>query len=71
MTGKTQALYELALRRIIEVCLEHNTGRVPAPVRLVGDFEIAILQALSNCFPTGQARGCWFHYASVIIFTYF
>lgn len=68
MTRKTQALYEVALRKVLEVCLQ-QTGRIPTPARLISDYELAILQALANVFPTGRARGCYFHSGQVGLFT--
>lgn len=64
MTSKSQELYTLCLNRLLMVCREKE-GRYPAPLRLVSDFELAILQSLQECFPTGRARGCWYHYTAV------
>ena len=66
MTRKTQALYEACLRRIVEVC-HQQTGRTPQPTLLVSDYELAILQAMKTVFPTGRARGCYYHSGMVII----
>ena len=65
MTSRSQALYEACLRRVLEICREH-TGRSPRPLLLVSDYEIAILQALASTFPTGQARGCYYHSGTVM-----
>jgi|688.fasta_scaffold1075547_1 hypothetical protein len=64
MTRRTQALYEAALRKVVEVCVQ-QTGRTPTPVRLISDYELAVLRAFSNVFPTGRARGCYFHSGQV------
>ncbi len=69
MTRKTRQLYEAAIGRLLEVCFQ-QTGRRPAPIKLVSDYEVAILESMSNCFPSGSARGCWYHSGNVrLIFT--
>lgn len=60
ITKKTQGLYEACLRRVMDVC-KAQTGRLPAPRLLVADYKLAILQATSSVFPTGRARGCYYH----------
>lgn len=66
MTSRSQVLYEACLRRVLEVC-QQQTGRIPRPSLLVSDYELAILQAMASTFPTGQARGCYYHSGTVII----
>lgn len=70
MTRKTRVLYELAMNRLLEVCVQH-TGRRPVPALLVSDYELAILEALAICFPTGRSRGCWYHSGVVSLFLFF
>lgn len=55
MTSKTQNLYESALNRVFQICHERQ-GRLPTPLRMVSDFEIAIPQALATTFLTRIAR---------------
>ena len=64
MTARTQELYVQCLTRLNEICREQH-GRIPAPTRLIADYELGLLQAMQSCFPTGRARGCWFHSATV------
>ncbi len=64
MSHKDQELYEECIKVVLERARE-RCGRVPQPVHLIADFELAILQALKKCFPTGQARGCYFHSSNV------
>lgn len=64
MTRKSRVLYESALNRLLDVCFE-QTGRRPSPELLISDYELAILEAAATCFPTGRARGCWYHSGNV------
>ena len=64
MTRKTRQLYEAALNHLNDICFQ-QTGRRPTPLLLVSDYEIAILEAMTNCFPTGSARGYWYHSENV------
>ena len=53
-----------SLQSIIAKCVQFH-GRAPAPVRVVFDYEMAILRAMAIAFPNAQARGCWFHSSQV------
>ena len=55
MTRKTNQLYEAALNHLTYVCFQ-QTVRRPTPLLLVSNYELAILQAMTNCFPTESAR---------------
>ena len=70
MTNKVQGLYELCIRKVLDRMRE-LLGRVPEPLRLVSDYELAILNALTSCFPTGRTRGCYFHSGNVSQFSAF
>ncbi|KAK4013039.1 hypothetical protein OUZ56_025283 [Daphnia magna] len=60
VTNKSRALYECCLRRLLEVS-QQIKGRVPEPSLFVSDYELLILQSMSTVFPTGRARGCYYH----------
>lgn len=66
MTSKRQELYELVLNRLKEVT-RRITGREIHPRFVVSDYELGLLQALSNAFPGSRASGCWFHSGQVSI----
>ena len=70
MSHKDQELYEECIKVVLERTQE-RCGRVPEPVHLISDFELAILQALKKCFPTGRARGCYFHSSNARKFAIF
>lgn len=63
-THKGQELYQLCLNHVL-LRTRDWVGRLPAPIRLVSDYELAILQSMSICFPTGKARDCSFHSGNV------
>jgi hypothetical protein len=70
MTSRTEALYTLCINRVLEVCM-NRTGRVPTPLRLISDYELAILRAMQAAFPNGRVRGCFYHSGMVIISSQF
>lgn len=65
MTSRTEALYTLCINRVLEVCM-NRTGRVPTPLRLISDYELAILRAMQAAFQNGRVRGCFDHSGMVI-----
>jgi MULE transposase domain len=64
MNNKTQKLYEDVFAAIKQVAAS-NQGKEPAPQLIISDFEIAIMGAAAIQFPSGRARGCWFHFSQV------
>ncbi len=70
MADKTEALHTctVALRRMMEIFEELHPNLVVQPTLMISDYEQAILSATQTVFPTGRARGCWFHFAQVIYF---
>ena len=60
MTHKHRKLYEAALQSIVAKCVTCHV-RAPAPVRVVSDYEMAILRAVDTTFPNAKARGFLFH----------
>jgi hypothetical protein len=65
MTSRTEALYTLCINRVLEVCM-NRTGRIPTPLRLISDYELAILRAMQAAFQNGRVRGCFDHSGMVI-----
>jgi hypothetical protein len=64
MTEKTEALYNLVFARVLEVLRTTGDGATTI-IRMVSDFEFAILNAMTTAFPGGTSRGCWFHFGQV------
>ena len=65
MSGKTRELYDAVLEKILTVArLYYPVVEYPV-LRMISDFEAAILGAMASAFPSGQSRGCWFHYGQV------
>lgn len=64
MTRRTEGLYRRCLDRINQRC-QGVLGRLPQPVSVRSDYEVAILAALAACYPTATARGCYFHSGNV------
>ena len=64
MTARIEALYQLCITRVIDVCRD-RLGRTPQPRVAISDFELAILRALAICFPTAYVRGCYYHFGTV------
>lgn len=64
MSEKTQSLYQLVLDRILHV-LRTVPGEGVGIIRMVSDYEFAILNAMEHAFPGGHSRGCWFHFGQV------
>uniref|UniRef100_T1JH24 MULE transposase domain-containing protein n=1 Tax=Strigamia maritima TaxID=126957 RepID=T1JH24_STRMM len=60
MTHKTQAAYECLLRYVLE--LQPNLN----PTVVMSDFETALQNAVSICFPRARVAGCFFHYSQAI-----
>uniref|UniRef100_T1J8C3 RING-type domain-containing protein n=1 Tax=Strigamia maritima TaxID=126957 RepID=T1J8C3_STRMM len=60
MTHKTQAANECLLRYVLE--LQPNLN----PTVVMSDFETALQNAVSICFPQARVAGCFFHYSQAI-----
>jgi hypothetical protein len=66
MTEKTQALYTLVFDRVIEFLRTTAVGDGAITIiKMVSDYEFAILNAMTAAFPGGTPRGCWFHFGQV------
>ncbi|KAK4025046.1 hypothetical protein OUZ56_010551 [Daphnia magna] len=57
MSEKTKSLYQFVLDRIL---LRTGPGEGVGIIRMVSDYEFAILNAMEHAFPGGHSRGCWF-----------
>ncbi|KZS20655.1 Uncharacterized protein APZ42_012575 [Daphnia magna] len=65
MSEKTQSLYQLGLDRILHV-LRTVPGEGVGIIRMVSDYEFAILNAMEHAFPGGHSSECWFHFGQAI-----
>ncbi|KZS03612.1 Uncharacterized protein APZ42_033605 [Daphnia magna] len=63
MSEKTKSLYQLVLDRIL---LRTGPGEGVGIIRMVSDYEFAILNAMEHAFPGGHSRGCWFYFGQAI-----
>jgi len=71
MSEKTQSLYSLIFARVIEVLSTIPGEGATSIIRMVSDFEFAILNAMNTAFPRGASRGCWFHFGQVSLRVFF
>ena len=69
MSEKTTDLYTAVLRRIMEVFHQKFPEADCSVSLMISDFEQAILSSTQTTFPTGRARGCWFHFAQIHFFS--
>ncbi len=67
MSCKTESLYTLALKKVLEIFEERFPGLQCLPSLMISDFEQPILKSMETVFPSGKSRGCWFHFAQVRI----
>ena len=63
MTGKTEDLYEGVLDHVKQRAIQ--LGGEPRPTKLISDYELAIMNAMTTVFPTGNTQGCFFHFSQV------
>ncbi|XP_065662581.1 uncharacterized protein LOC136085221 [Hydra vulgaris] len=61
MTRKTQELYSLAFSKVAEL--------VPhlSPLRIMTDYEQALMNTLEIQYPLAEISGCWFHYVNAVV----
>ena len=64
LPGKSCTVYLRALE-IIKQKTE-DLGYTLAPVEVLTDFELAIIQAVELTFPTTEVKGCFFHFAQAL-----
>ena len=69
MSKKSRVLYDLVMRRIVNIFEERFPGKELVVQNIMSDFERAIQGALTNIFPDATATGCYFHYSQVISLT--
>lgn len=56
----TQATYE-SFFRIVRQILPLNYAQLV----IITDYELGLINGITNVFPESQHRGCWFHYCQV------
>ncbi|XP_047129382.1 uncharacterized protein LOC124809360 [Hydra vulgaris] len=61
MTRRTQELYSLAFSKVAEL--------VPnlSPLRIMTDYEQALMNTLEIQYPLAEISGCWFHYVNAVV----
>nr|XP_047145164.1 uncharacterized protein LOC124818380 [Hydra vulgaris] len=61
MTRRTQELYSLAFSKVAEL--------VPhlSPLRIMTDYEQALMNILEIQYPLAEISGCWFHYVNAVV----
>lgn len=68
MSDKTEELYKLVIDKVISSARELSENNFNVQLA-ISDFEQAILSTMEEAFPASRARGCWFHFGQVMIFT--
>ena len=61
---KSRTVYLRALELIKQK--SEDLGHTLAPVEVLTDFELAIIQAVELTFPTTEVKGCFFHFAQAL-----
>ncbi len=64
MTSKCQALDEACFNCVNARCFI-RFAQFPTPSVAISDFDMALLLALANCYPTARITGCGFHFSDV------
>ena len=64
LPGKSRTVY----LRVLELIKQksEDLGHTLAPVEVLTDFELAIIQAVELTFPTTEVKGCFFHFAQAL-----
>lgn len=61
LSRKTTAIYEAALRAVLQLCAGTNVQCI------ISDYEAALMNAASSVFPSARVTGCWFHFTQAIV----
>ena len=64
LPGKTRAAYNTNFMPLKETA--QNLGLQVEPRNVLTEFEVALQQSVTNCFPQAERKGCYFHYTQAI-----
>lgn len=64
MSKKTLTMYVSVFRELLVVAANYELNLCPS--HIVCDFEMGIISAIKECFPTTDLRGCLFHFGQII-----
>lgn len=65
LSGKDQSLYEEALQAVHRAVHQFRVAPC-APIKIMTDFELAIIQATKKIFPATSVSACFFHLGQII-----
>jgi len=63
--NKTEEAYKVILKAVKDAANQHGIPNI-APETIMSDFELAILNAAGETFPTSTIRCCFFHFGQSV-----